>query len=77
MVVGQLRRALSVAAVRVQAECLVGRMDWVGEGAAAAAERRARARERFQLEREGAGWKLGEAAKRGSGLWGRAAFSLA
>jgi len=77
VVVGQLRRALSVATVKAQAESLVGKLEWVGEGAAAAAERRKRQWERSRLEREAVGWKLGEMGKGRGWQWGRAAYSAA
>ena len=40
VLVGQVRRMLSVASVRAQAECLLGRLRHVGRGAGAASKRR-------------------------------------
>ena len=40
VIVGQVRRMLSVTAVRAQAECLLSRLRSVGNGATAAYERR-------------------------------------
>ena len=40
VIVGEVRRRLSVAAVRAQADCLLNRMNSIGQGAVAAGKRR-------------------------------------
>ena len=40
VIVGAVRRKLSVAAVKAQADCLLNRMNSIGQGAAAASKRR-------------------------------------
>ena len=72
VVVGSLRRWLSVAAVKAQAESLVGKLQWVGEGAEAAAERRRLQWQAFNLDRERSAWKLSQVSSRPR-QWGRAA----
>ena len=44
VIVGEVRRRLSVAAVKAQADCLLNRMSSIGQGAAAAGRRRQWAR---------------------------------
>ena len=55
VLVGQVRRLLSVAAVKSQAECLLSRMRVIGKGTAAAGRRRQMAvldERRWARERE-------------------------
>ena len=55
LVVGQVRRMLSTTSIRAQAERLLARMSWVGEGVGQAAKRRgwaAAEEERMRKERE-------------------------
>ena len=40
VIVGEVRRRLSVAAVKAQADCLLNRMSSIGQGAVAAGKRR-------------------------------------
>ena len=61
--VGQLRRALSVVAVRAQARLLLDRVCWVGKGAAQAAKRRAAAE--WEVEQFDRRRRREEAAARG------------
>ena len=44
VIVGEVRRRLSVAAVKAQADCLLNRMSSIGQGAVAAGKRRQWAR---------------------------------
>ena len=74
VVVGQLRRALSVGVVRAQAESLVRKLSECGAGAEKASARRRRTWELFCLEKERGAWKLGSSCVRAS-QWGREAFS--
>ena len=53
MLTGQIRRSLSLEAVRSQARCLLGRLSGLGAGAASAARRRAWAEtEERRMDRE-------------------------
>ena len=55
VLVGQIRRLLSIVAVKAQAECLLGRMRSVGDGTAAANKRRQNAvwwERRWAMEKE-------------------------
>ena len=55
VVVGQIRRALSTASVRAQSQCLISRLNCVGQGFAQAAKRRkwvAAEEERMRKERQ-------------------------
>ena len=50
----QLRRELSVTAVRAQASCLLSRLGHIGSGAREAAQRRTRAKQTVELARKDA-----------------------
>ena len=59
MLTGQVRRSLSLEAVRSQARCLLSRLSGLGAGAAAAARRRAWAgNEERRMERERRAYNL-------------------
>ena len=59
LLTGQIRRSLSLEAVRNQARCLLGRLSGLGAGAAAAAKRRAWAgAEERRMERERRAYNL-------------------
>ena len=59
---GEVRRRLSVAAVKAQADCLLNRMSSIGQGAAAAGRRRQWAR--WEKEK----WRQAQLAHRVSQL---------
>ena len=61
-IVGEVRRRLSVAAVKAQADCLLNRMSSIGQGAVAASKRRQWAR--WEEEK----WKKAQMAHRVSQL---------
>ena len=55
VVIGQIRRVLSVSFVRAQSTCLLARLGYLGEGARSAADRRMlakRMKEARRLERQ-------------------------
>ena len=58
VVVGQVRRMISTTSVRAQAQCLLARMSWVGEGVEQAAKRRgwAAAEEERMIKERSAQW---------------------
>ena len=65
VVVGQVRRRLSVASISAQAECLLARLSYVGEGGVQAGRRRHWvAREEESMRREREAQYLGRVLKR-------------
>ena len=75
VIVGQVRRRLSVAAIRAKSTCLLSRLSLVGEGARRAADRRGwRLREEEMMRREREAQWVGQV--RGHGITHRGQFCL-
>ena len=75
LITGQIRRKLSVNAVRVQGECLLARLPHIGAGAGQADKRRewVRREERQMLLERQAQW---QAVVRGRGIVNRGQFLM-
>ena len=75
VLVGQVRRILSVAAVRAQAECLISRVRWAGGGAGLARKRRQGAEQQeLRWQRERGAQEVGR--RQGRGLVRRGRFLI-